>query len=179
MGLLLTTSLLKAELFRLEIGGSLFYPSEKAFREIYGPGIKYSVDISRNIWKKIELHVEVSYFYKHGQLTFTGERTAVRIIPWGVHVRYPFLEKKINFYAGAGLIYTSFQEKNPIGRVKGDKLGYTIKIGGFKRIKVLKKYVKEFIIDFCLSYHYCEMRPAEIKFDAGGLDLGLALGYEF
>ena len=30
-----------------------------------------------------------------------------------------------------------------------------------------------------LNYYYCNMKPAEIRFDAGGFELGFALGTEF
>lgn len=86
------------------------------------------------------------------------------------------MDDKINLYAGAGLTYDLFEEKNPIEKVRENKLGYTVKIGGFKRIKSLKKLMKEFIIDVYINYYYCEMKPAEIKFDVGGIDLGAALG---
>lgn len=179
IGFFLLSSILNAKVFRIEISGSFFYPSENAFRNIYGKGIKYGLDISSNIRENIELHIEVNYFSKKGKLTFTQESTRVKIVPFGANLRYIFLKKIMNFYAGAGLSYDLYEEKNPIGRAKQGKLGYAARIGGFKRIKGLKKFIKDFIIDLYLNYHYCQMKPAEIKFDAGGIDLGLALGFEF
>ena len=76
---------------------------------------------------------------------------------------------------GAGLTYNFFEENNSVGKVKESKLGYKVKIGGFKKIKSLKKFMKEFIIDVYINYFYCKMKPAEIKFDVGGIDLRVAL----
>lgn len=179
LGIILLASILDAKIARIEINASYFFPSEKAFRDIYGEGIKYGFDISRNVWKNMELHVYLNYLFKRGELTFTRERTWVKIIPLGTSLRYTFLKKKINLYAGVGLTYNLFEEKNPIGRVREDKLGYTAKIGGFKRLKGLKKFMKEFIIDVYINYNYCKMKPAEIKFDIGGVDLGIGFGFEF
>jgi len=179
IALIFLSTQLCAKDFRIQIGGSYFVPSEKAFREIYGQGLIIGLDIGKKNWKNTEIHVEANYFSKMGQLTFTKERTRVRILPLGAHVRYIFLKKILQFYAGAGLTLTLFEEKNPIGRVREDKMGYRIKIGGFKRIKGFKKILKQFVIDASMNYHYCKMKPAEIRFNAGGLDLGVSFGFEF
>lgn len=179
MGILLLSSFLNAKIARLEISGSYFYPSEKAFREIYGQGAKFGIDISRNIWKDLEFHFEIHYFSKRGNLTFTRESTRVKILPLGANLRYIFLKKKIQFYAGAGLTYNYFEEKNPIGRVKESKPGLSVKVGGYKKVTGLKKFIKEFIIDAYMNYNYCPMKPTEIEIDIGGLDLGVALGFDF
>jgi len=179
IGLILLSTIIYAAEYRTEISGGYFFPSEKAFRTIYGTGIIFGLDIGRNIWKDMELHLEVRYYSKKGQLTFTKERTRVKLVPFVLSSRYIFLKKKINLYGGLGLTYNLFEEKNPIGRVKDSKLGLSIKIGGFKRIKGFKKFLKVLIIDAYLNYHYCKMKPAEIRFDAGGFELGIALGTEF
>jgi hypothetical protein len=180
ISLILLITILHAKEYRIEISGSYFIQSEKAFRDIYGPGILSGLDIGRRIWKDMELHLEVKYFYSNkGKLTLTEEKTRVKLIPLGVSLRYIFLKKKINLYAGAGLTYTQFVEKNPIGTAKQSKPGFTVKIGGFKRIKGFKKILKVFVIGAHINYHYCKMKPAEIKFDAGGLDLGISVGTEF
>jgi len=177
--LLFLTILLKANPIRMEISTAFFYPSEKAFRKIYGPGAKYGLDLGMNIWKKLEIHIEANYFFKKGHLTFTQEKTRLKLIPLGINLRYLFWQKSINFYGGLGLAYIIFEEKNPLGKVKKKKAGPMVKIGGFKRIKGFKKWIKTFVIDVYLSYHYCPMQPAQIKFDAGGADFGLGLGFEF
>lgn len=179
IGLILLSTIIRADEYRAGISGGYFFPSEKAFRKIYGTGIMFGLDIGRNIWKDMELHLEVRYYSKKGQLTFTKERTRVKLVPLALSSRYIFLKKKINLYGGLGLTYNSFEEKNPLGRVKESKLGFSIKIGGFKRVKGFKKIIKVFIIDAYLNYHYCKMKPAEIRFDAGGFELGIAFGTEF
>jgi hypothetical protein len=176
---LLLPSMMKAEIARLEISGSYFFPSEKAFRDIYGPGGEVGLDIGRAIWKNIEFHLEARYFYKSGRLTFTGEKTQIKILPLGAHLRYVFLKKGLHLYAGAGFCYFLFQEKNPIGKVDDGRLGLSARIGGYKKIKGLKKFIKHFIIDAYVSYHYCEIKPAEVKIDIGGAGFGIALGFEF
>lgn len=180
MVLILLSTVLNAKEYRIEISGSYFIQSEKAFRDIYGPGILSGLDIGRHIWKDMELHLEIKYFYSNkGKLTLTKEKTRVKLIPLGINLRYIFLKKKINLYVGAGLTYTQFEEKNPIGTAKQSKPGFALKLGGFKKLKGFKKYLKVFVIGAHINYHYCKMKPAEIKFDAGGLDIGISVGTEF
>ena len=170
---------LRANPVRLEINLAFFYPSEKAFREIYGQGPKYGLDLSLNFWKRLELHLESNYFAKKGKLTFSQEDTKLKLVPLSLNIRWVFLQKRLNLYAGAGATYIFFEEKNPLGQVKANKIGPMAKIGCFTRIKGWGRLLKTFVINAFLSYHYCPMRPAQIKFDAGGIDLGLGLGFEF
>ena len=146
IGILVFLSPLKAEIARLEISASYFHPYEKAFRDIYGQGIKYGFDIGRTIWKNLEFHVELHYYYKKGKLTFTGEGTRVKILPIAANLRYVFLNRDIHLYAGGGLTYNLFEEKNPIGTVDENKFGFSVRTGGYTRIKGLRKIMKEFYV---------------------------------
>jgi hypothetical protein len=172
-------TLLEAKDFRIDWSGGLFYPTEKAFRSIYGEGIIYGLDVSRYMGKNLEFHIACRYFTKKGRLTFTQEKTTIKLLPLSADLRYIFLKRKVNLYAGAGLIYDLFEEKNPIGKVREHNLGYTIKIGAYKKMRGFKKIIKALIVDFQIEYHYCKMRPVEIRFDAGGTSVGIALGTEF
>lgn len=170
---------LRANPVRLEINSAFFYPSEKAFREIYGEGLKYGLDLSLNFWKRLEFHLESNYFVKKGKLTFSQEDTKLKLVPLSANIRWVFLQRRLNLYGGAGLTYIFFEEKNPLGKVRANKIGPMAKIGCFTRLKGWGKLFKSFVIDAHLSYHYCPMQPAQIKFDAGGVNLGLGLGFEF
>ncbi len=170
---------LGAKSIRLEINSAFFYPSEKAFREIYGQGLKYGLDLSLSFWKKLEFHLESNYFVKKGKLTFSKEDTKLKLVPLSLNVRWLFLQRRLNLYGGGGLTYIFFEEKNPLGKVKANKIGPMAKIGCFTRLKGWGKLFKTFVINAYLSYHYCPMQPAQIKFDAGGIDFGLGLGFEF
>ncbi len=179
MSFFLLSSVLNAQKNRIEFIGSFFYPSEKSFRTIYEPGIKYGLDLGRRLGKKLELHLERGYFSGKGKLTLTQEETKVWLNPWGVSLRYVFLQRKLNLYAGGGLTYNTFRETNPIGKAEQSKVGLMLKVGAFSRIKGFKKILKAFILSVHINYHYCKMEPAGIKFDSGGFDVGLGFGVEF
>lgn len=179
MSFFLLPSILNAQKNRIEFIGSFFHPSEKAVRNIYKSGLIYRLDFGRRLGKSLELHLEGGYFSKIGKLTLTQERTRVWIKPFGVSLRYVFLQRKLNIYAGGGLTYNTFRERNPIGEAEQSKVGLMLKVGVFSRLKGFKKTLKVFIIGVYINYHYCEMKPVEIKFDSGGIDLGLSFGVEF
>lgn len=178
-GFFLISPALYGQNYRFGLGGSFFYQSEKIFREIYGTGWKFHLDIGRALGKNLELHLDASYFKKYGELTYTKERTRVLVSPLELSLRYVFLRKKINLYAGGGLSYIIFEEKNPIGRAKENKVGLNLRLGGFHRIKSSKKLLKNLFVDFFIHYQYGKMKPAGISFDAGGFDIGIILGREF
>lgn len=121
MSFFLLSSVLNAQKNRIEFIGSFFYPSEKSFRKIYESGIKYKLDLGRRLGKRLELHLERGYFSKKGKLTLTQEGTRVWLNPWGVSLRYVFLQRKLNLYAGGGLTYNTFREKNSIGEAENPK----------------------------------------------------------
>ncbi|MFC2166794.1 hypothetical protein ACFLQZ_02395 [Acidobacteriota bacterium] len=179
MSFFLLSSILNAQKNRIEFIGTLFFPSERSVQDIYGSGLQYKLDLGRRIGKELEIHLEYGYFTQKGRLTLTQERTRMWLNPLGVSVRYLFLQKKINLYAGAGVSYNSFREKNPIGEAEQSKVGFMLKVGGFSRFKGFKKVLRAFIIGVQINYNYCEMRPVEIKFNSGGIDFGLSFGVEF
>lgn len=51
----------------------------------------------------------------NGKLALAQEITMVKILPFGANLRYKFLKKKINLYAGASITCNLFGEKSPIG----------------------------------------------------------------
>ena len=173
------SGVLNAQKNRLEFSVSYFNSSDQVFRDIYGGGIQFGLDLGRRLGKKLELHFEARYFEKKGHLTLTKERTSVWLKPIGLSLNYVFVQGKLNVYAGGGLALNAFREKNPIGEAKQSKVGFKLKAGAFSRINGFKKILKAFIIGIHINYLYCEMKPVKIKFDSGGLDFGWSFGVEF
>jgi opacity protein-like surface antigen len=79
----------------------------------------------------------------------------------------------MNLHAGAGVQYFMFNEDNPIGEVRENKLGLIARMGVDTRI------MQKVWIDVFAEYSYCRMKPAEFEFDIGGPAAGIGLGYEF
>lgn len=152
---------------------SYFYPQEKIFRDIYTGGLRYSGEIEISVWKGIGIWVGGDYFSKKGELTYTKEKTTLRIIPVYFGLKFRLPNKAVSPYIGAGAGYFFFKESNPIGTVEQGKigaaaqLGCTFSVGG------------PVFFDIQAGYSYCEAEPANVKAQLGGLQAGVNLGFQF
>lgn len=160
--------------FYIKIKAGYFVPSEETFQEIYGEGPTYGAELGFPVWNNVVLWMGGESFYKKGNLTYTGEETELSLLPIGGGLKY-IVEAggNLNFYGGVGLFYSQTEEKNPIGEVSDGGIGFEGMVGSFLRIS------GGLLIDLCLDYSYCKMKPADYSVDTGGLELSLGLGYEF
>lgn len=154
-----------------KLKGSYFHPYDTAFKDIYGSGVMYGVETSTKISRHLEMWIDGGYFSKKGELSLTREETKLRIIPVGGGLRYSLSLGSIHVYAGIGINYYLYNETNPIGDVNWGRLGGVFNVGSFVKV------TGEWIIDFFVSYSYCEMKPADYKINIGGIEAGIRLGY--
>lgn len=160
--------------YRMELKMSYFNPSKKVFKDIYGSGSMYGIKAERNrIYKKFGITVEAGYFEKRGKLTFTQEDTTVKIAFLGPGIIYQHTKGRFDLYGGAGFRYYYFEERNPIGHVSQGKWGYFISLGSYIHI------TKKFWADLSVSYSGCQVKPADLEVEIGGLEAGIGLAYEF
>ena len=158
---------------KIEIKGGYFYPSEKAFRDIYGGGFSMGGEISVEVLKNLSLWAGGNYFKKTGKLTFTQEDTEIKIPSITIGLKYEFPIGKFIPYLGLGIAYYMYKESNPIGAVETNEIGYIGKTGA-------NVYVaSHFLLDIFLNYTYCEIQPADFKIDIGGFNAGIGIGCKF
>lgn len=170
---LLAVGQAEASGFAIGISGFYFRPTEQAFERIYGSGSGIGAEAVVRLWKNLDLWVGGDYFQKNGELTFTGEKTTVRIFPVKAGLRLRLPAGRLTFHAGAGLGYFFFEEENPIGRVTERKIGFLAKVGCYIKI------VKGLYVDGYFQYTHCSIRPLDMEADIGGMSLGLGIGYDF
>lgn len=154
----------------IEAKGSYFYPMEGAFQDIYGGGLMYGGEVSVGIWKGLEVWAGGYYFTRDGQLTYTGEETALKIIPLGGGLKYKITQGLLSVYMGAGANYFDYRESNVIGDVQKGGVGVIVKLG------LQIEPVKMLVIDLFAEYTYCRMTPADFSIDIGGVKAGIGLG---
>lgn len=160
--------------YKIAVKVNYFNPSEKIFDEVYGSGLIYGIKAEKsNVFKKFGLIVETGYFEKQGELTFTKEDTTVKIIFLGPGVITHYSKGIFDFYAGGGLRYYHFEEKNPIGNTQQQGLGYFISLGTYIHL------MKNFYADLGLNYSACQIQPEDLRVEIGGLEAGIGLAYEF
>ena len=154
----------------IEVKGSYFYPTEQAFKDIYGGGLMYGGEISMGIWKNLDVWIGGYYFSQYGELTFTGEETSLQIIPLGGGLKYRITTGVLSFYGGAGVNYFNYLESNVIGDVTAGAVGFVGKAGAYL------ESLNRFVIDFFVEYSYCSMTPADFTIDVGGIKFGIGIG---
>lgn len=156
-----------------EVKGSFFYPTEQAFKDVYGGGSMYGGEISLGIWKNLDIWIGGSYFSQYGELTFTGEETSLQIIPLGGGLKYRLSTGVLSFYGGVGVNFFNYKESNVIGDVKAGAVGFVTKAGAYL------EPVNQFVIDFFVEYSYCKITPADFTIDIGGIKAGIGIGIRF
>jgi len=155
------------------VNGFYFRPTGQAFEQVYGSGSGIGAEAFIRLWKNLDLWIGADYFEKKGELTFTREKTTVRILPLKAGLRLRLPAGRLTFHAGAALGYFFFEEKNPIGEAEEAKMGFLGKAGCSVRI------VKGLYVDGWFRYTHCSIRPFEVEADIGGMSLGLGIGYDF
>jgi opacity protein-like surface antigen len=170
---LLLAGLSEAAPAKVKIMAGYLYPQDKDFRDIYGGGITYGFELSSPVSRNLEMWIEGGYFSRAGRLTYTKEKTTLRIVPVGGGIRYLFSTDRWKFQAGLGLDYFFFRESNVLGTVLAGKLGLAGTIGSNFALS------EKILIDMWVRYSYCQMKPEDLKFNVGGLGAGVGLAYRF
>jgi len=156
-----------------ELKGGYFYPTESAFKDIYGGGGQFGAELILPIWNKLDIWLAGNFFQKKGELTFTKEETKLQIIPAGAGLRYRLTSGVADLYFGAGVNYYFFKETNPIGTASKGGVGYIGKLG------VCFHVLKGVVFDLFFDYSYCRIKPADFTINIGGIAAGAGLGFAF
>ncbi|MBN2409209.1 MAG: hypothetical protein JXE07_05680 [Candidatus Aminicenantes bacterium] len=168
---LLLTGMALADEAMIKLRAGYFHPRDKDFRDIYGGGMTFGLEVSAEAAKNVELWVEAGYFSKKGELSYTRETARLRIVPAGGGVRYVWTAGRLNYYCGLGLNYYSYREASPLGTVHWGRPGLAAGIGGRLRA------AENASIDLSVGYSHCRMKPADFAFNVGGWELVIGLAY--
>ena len=156
------------------IKATSFSPANADFKSIYGGGMTYGGELSLALAKGFDVWVGASVFSKKGKTSYTQEGTSLSLIPISGGLKLRIMPGKIvSPYIAVGAEYALYKESNVIGDVSAGGVGF-IGTGG-----LLFQPVRFFGIDAHVAYSYCSMKPADFKFDAGGLELGAGVVFIF
>lgn len=150
-----------------------FIAADSAYTEVYQNGPVYGGEL-RIGGARVSGWLEGTYRSETGELTYTKEKTEVSVMSVSAGALYRFLAGNLNPYAGAGIGYVLFKEKNEaIGEAKQNKVGFCL-VGGAAYI-----LGKNFVLDARLKYEFCKMKPADFDIEVGGLTAGLGIGFRW
>jgi hypothetical protein len=168
------------KMFSLSVGAGMRNFSEELYKDVYGKsGISFNVDFGVKIWKYLEVFLHTDYFSKDGELTFTKEKTTLKIIPIELGVRYLIMvnkecKPKLFPYLGGGGGYYMYKEENNIGTVDEKKFGFFLE-GGFRFY-----FIKNFFLDAKIKNVFLKVEGSEAeKIELGGLSFMGGIGISF
>lgn len=171
---LLISGLINAKISYLELRTNYFNPSNRDFKDIYGGGIQYGLELGFDIRESFTVWIGGSYFKKKGELTYTKEETILKIlVPVEIGIRYKLSKRMIVPYIGGGFSFISFKETNPIGSAEELRFGYSVQFG------ILIRFVKRFSLDLRSNANSCKVNPADKKVNIGGTSISIGLTYNF
>jgi hypothetical protein len=149
---------------------SYFMPTEQAFKDIYGGGLKYGGTMAVALFRNFDIFVDGSFYLKTGKLSYTEEETKLSVVPVFLGLQYRIKSGKFQPFFGLGAGYFSFKESNVIGDVSKSGFGFTGKVGALFFV------TKSIFLQIYSNYSYCRMTPADFTINIGGIEAGIGLG---
>jgi hypothetical protein len=161
----------------LTLKGGYFAPSDAVFRDVYGGGPAFGLDLAVPLAGPLRAWAGVELFSKRGLTTESEEATKVTVTPLFAGLRLHFGRKGVRPYLGAAAAYFLFKENNPLGTVSESGLGALGQAG------LIFLMGRSFGLDVHAGYRACTLTagdaedPLEAKI--GGLSAGLGLVIKF
>jgi hypothetical protein len=164
---------LKAEDVLFEINSHYFIPTEQAFKEVYGNGVRFGTEFGVHVLGGLDVWVGGDFFYKKGELTFTQEETTLMVIPVMAGLKYRLSVGSFDVYLAAGASYNFYNEDSILGETAERGFGMIGRLG------TLIKVVSGLVVDISVRYSYIPFDFPAVEVDIGGLEAGLGIGYWF
>jgi hypothetical protein len=168
------------ERFSVSVGAGMRNISDDLYKDVYDSGgISFNVDFGVRIWKSLEVFLHTDYFSIDGELTYTLEKTTLKIIPIELGARYLFsvnkkCKPKLFIYLGGGGGYYMYKEENVIGTVDEKEFGFFAE-GGFRFY-----FMKAFFLDAKIKNVFLQVECSEgDKIKLGGLSYMGGIGISF
>ena len=152
--------------------------NEPRFEAVYPKGgMIGGVALSANLVSNFNAYMEIKYYSRVGELSFTGEKTELSILPLSFGARYiyplPYLSGMFHPYGGGGFDVYFYYEDNPIGTVLNSTSGYHLMGGTY--IRFLQGF--PLMLNLKLKYTWAEAKENNIQL--GGLEFAFGFVLAF
>jgi len=150
--------------------------NEPRFEAVYPTGgLMSGLAISAAIVSDVNFYLEVKYYARQGELSFSKEKTDFYMVPISLGVRYIFPLGLFNPYFGAGADFYFYYEDNPIGTTMNYANGYHASGGTYLRFS---KTVP-LMLNLKVKYTWVRAEQEGIQVQLGGLEYGAGLVFTF
>lgn len=176
-------NLTRAQSLKFEYRTGYFSPKESVIREVYDKGwLNYfEFGLIGNFGERhaLEVYASVKDFSQSGQLTYTKENTDLDILTFGFGARYTIdvLSQLVFPYAGVGLNYNRFDEKNVLAQTTVYEIGYEFQGGVY--LRPFKGTMNIILVDLYFNFSSCPMKSDQRNLNIGGWTIGVGLGFEY
>jgi hypothetical protein len=160
----------------LEVLFGSYDMNEPRFEAVYPTGgLMSGLALSSAVVSEVNLYLEIKYYSRQGELTFSKEKTDFYMVPISLGLRYIFPLGLFNPYAGAGIDFYFYYEDNPIGTTLNFANGYHMTGGTYVR------FSKTVPLMASLKFKYTWARAEQegIRIQLGGLEYGAGLVFTF
>jgi hypothetical protein len=174
LGVWLLGSVALAAGYRVEVKGAFYSSADANFRDVYGGAMKFGLEGGMGISKNLSIWAGLDYVHKTGTLLITKDETTVSIIPISAGVRYEIPSgEKLRFHVGAGLQMVFFSEDASLGTTSKTGIGFIATAGGMYQVSA------KVGVGLFLNWSTCSMTNEDVKFQVGGLDIGVGVAFAF
>jgi len=153
-----------------------FNPQDKTFKNIFGKGMGYGLELNVPFSKLIDLWIGGMYFSKKLE---PEKKIILAPIEGGLKLKIPF-PPLTTPYLGGGALFCQYLESSPSGETKDNGLGYCVQ-AGFVIPSCTNQSCRSslFSLDLFVNYTYCRINLYSHQTNIGGLRLGVAWGFSF
>jgi len=150
--------------------------AEPIFKTVYQPGGSIQgLGLTAHLFANFDFTFEIKGMVKSGSLSYSQEKTDFVLIPISLGIRAAFPVAFVIPFAGAGLDYFVYYEKNPIGTTLNYAKGWHLQGGAYLRIG------KSFpILPFVkVKWSLVKASLGTRTIDLGGIEYGAGLAIAF
>ncbi len=158
----------------LTFGG--YSMNEPRFDAVYDKGgLMAGFGLSATVVSNFNFYLDVQYYHRAGELSFSKEKTDFYLLPISLGIRYIFPLGLANPYVGAGGDFYFYYEDNPIGSVLNQTGGYHLSGGAYFRFSENVPV----LLNLKLKYTWAKATENNISIQLGGFEYALALVFAF
>ena len=174
LGTLIMASSLSAETLLLTFGAGYLFPADSGYKEVYGNRVMVpEFKIGLRLYRDFYLYGNFFYASKKGMTPELQEPASSKQQFFGGGLAYfPYLNKHLKAYLGAGVVAVTYKEEAMEIMVSGNKLTFSVE-GGL--------YLKEKFLLLGINAAYCAASATyeAVNFKIGGSRAAVLLGFVF
>ncbi len=153
------------------------FPSGALYRDLYGTvNPKFNLGFGFNMFKRVEIRFEVSYFQDKGGTSVTDEETIFKYTSYGAGLRIRFLQTKSqSIYLGAGFKYCPYSEEVPerFNDYSDKATALCVELGNYWYLN------NTFYLNLNGRYSFLKVAPLKEDINLGGVQVGVGIGIRY